>query len=1262
MSIKPVTFDHAIGQNTQRIASRTSALEAEPTHASEIATPLDTAKMLTQAGTVVPLNQRGAPTSDGIFTVGDAAVKTATTKKSAIASSWGFVSISIGILGLLGSFLGATSVAQAHSNGHGHGHHKDHPSYHHQDHDGSAHEHAGSGQCYKGFEYNIDATGIRGGHHITFGLSGLKELDSPDVHVDSVVLTLVLEGKRKDLEKAGVAINGINSCGQHGKRLVDLIDDYERLFGKHKDRTKDKFVVSLDLTWLLINSQQHFRGYFEGLLMAKSSLTLSVLGPMKVEVADLKLDGKIYEPCSGGPGPRPAPTASPTPTYTPGPAPDTIIDSVIPAISPTKSTTMSISFSSNRPPASFMCSLDGGPEELCSSPRIYSGVGNGTHTFKVVAVAPSGHRDPDGATYTWVVDTIPPDVIISSIVPADSVTNSSSMTLEFSSSETSQYQCAIDGGEYTQCTSPLKVTGFGEAEHEIDIIGTDAAGNTSLAPARHRWRVDLTPPQALITQVEPAGAVTSSAKAVFYFGANESSRFECSLDGEVFTSCVSPLELNALADGQHSFSVRAIDVAANVSLPASYNWAIDRTPPEIALGNIVPAAGPTNSRNISAEFTANEAASFRCSFDGAESVACNSPFTATVEAEGAHVMVIEAIDLAGNHAEPVSLEWTMDFTSPQISFGVISPSASSYVNSQSLTVFVNATEPVHYRARLDDVFLGQNISPIVLEGLGEGFHSIVLDAVDYSGNLANTIIHNFTVDLTAPAITLSSAIAEPVTNSTTNSLSFSMSEQGTFECSFNGSLFALCSNPYHVSGLVEGTHVFQVRAIDLAGNASNIASHTWALDTSAAVTTITSFEPSESVIAVTKVSIAFASSEAETRFECALDGGTYAPCSSPASFSGLSDGFHSIQVRSIDAAGNTESVPATRSFTVDTRAPLVTLRALVSARTSSDSASFEFVADEPQTAFECAMDANPYRACVSPITYEGLSEGEHRFSVVGRDSVGNYGVPVSFSWIIDRTAPQTSLVAEQAESSGASIAFTLTSSELGSTFACSLDGQAFQTCTSPVSYSDLSGGAHRFTARAIDAVGNEDLVGATHEFTVAGQLTTTITNVSPSAEITNQTSIDFAFESSDALATFQCSLDGAAATSCVSPMSYSGLANGTHTFLVQAVKGTVIDTVGASHSWAIDTVSPQVLTITVTVTKTTATVNWTTNKPMTTGLYWGLGTDTSNLIPEDSVYKTSHTVKISGLKSNTAYSYKIIGHDQVGNFLLGSRRVFRTLQ
>jgi hypothetical protein len=418
--------------------------------------------------------------------------------------------------------------------------------------------------------------------------------------------------------------------------------------------------------------------------------------------------------------------------------------------------------------------------------------------------------------------------------------------------------------------------------------------------------------------------------------------------------------------------------------------------------------------------------------------------------------------------------------------------------------------------------------------------------------------------------------------------SLSASAFGSFTVSYAILLFvvtlarsySLCTSPKGYSGLSEGPHTFSVRARDSAGNGDPTpATYDWTVDTAAPKTTIDS-GPSGTVGSAS-ASFEFSSDEANSTFECKLDGGAYAACSSPQAYSGLSEGSHTFSVRATDAAGNAETTPSTPAWSVDSGAPETTIDSKPPARTNSNSASFAFSSAEAGSTFECKLDGGAYAACSSPEAYSNLSEGSHTFSVKAADSAGNMdATPDNYMWTVDATAPETAIDSGPSGTVGsASASFAFSSDEAGSTFECGLDG-AFSACSSPKAYSNLAEGLHTFSVRAKDQAGNTDATPGSRTWSVdTGAPETTIDSKPPAR--TNSTSATFAFSSDEAGATFECRLDGAAFSPCASPKAYSGLSEGSHTFFVSATDALGnADATPASDTWTVDTTAPAVEVVT----------------------------------------------------------------------------------
>src|SRR5829696_99740 len=176
-------------------------------------------------------------------------------------------------------------------------------------------------------------------------------------------------------------------------------------------------------------------------------------------------------------------------------------------------------------------------------------------------------------------------------------------------------------------------------------------------------------------------------------------------------------------------------------------------------------------------------------------------------------------------------------------------------------------------------------------------------------------------DTTAPETAIDSGPSGTV-SSASASFGFSSSEAGsTFQCSLDGAAFASCASPKDYTGLSDGSHTFEVKANDAAGNVDGTpATRTWTVntasppDTTAPETTIN--DGPSGTVKQNNATFYFSSNEANSTFECKLDGGAFGACSSPKKYTGLANGSHTFSVRATDAASNTDATPATRTWTV----------------------------------------------------------------------------------------------------------------------------------------------------------------------------------------------------------------------------------------------------------------------------------------------------------------------------------------------------------
>jgi chitodextrinase len=264
------------------------------------------------------------------------------------------------------------------------------------------------------------------------------------------------------------------------------------------------------------------------------------------------------------------------------------------------------------------------------------------------------------------VDNTPPDTSITSGPTGTVGSNSASFT--FTSTETgSTFACKLDGAVFSACTSPASYSNLSSAAHTFQVRATDAAGNTDATPASQSWTVDATPPDTTIT-AGPTGSDKSSTASFSFTATKPGSTFTCSLDGPVFSACSSPVTYNSLANGSHTFQVRATDPIGNVDpTPASRTWTVDSTAPT-GVAITTPSAGSTvtgNKVTISASASDNIGVTVvNFYLDGALMNTDNSaPFSITWNTNNVskttHNLFVRAFDAAGNMTQSSTITVTV---------------------------------------------------------------------------------------------------------------------------------------------------------------------------------------------------------------------------------------------------------------------------------------------------------------------------------------------------------------------------------------------------------------------------------------------------------------------------------------------------------------------------------------------------------------------------------------------------------------------------
>lgn len=234
-----------------------------------------------------------------------------------------------------------------------------------------------------------------------------------------------------------------------------------------------------------------------------------------------------------------------------------------------------------------------------------------------------------------------------------------------------------------------------------------------------------------------ADTTVSGDGPTFTFASTEpGATFECAVDGGAWTACASPHTVR-VADGPHTFSVRAIDAAGNAdTTPATKAFDVDTSGIETLIG-----AGPeglTNDPTPTYSFgSESKGATFECRVRS-EWAPCVSPFTLPKLGNGSYVFEVRGVVGARKDGSPARRAFTVDADAPETTL-TGGPAEGETTNLRS-PVFTYASEPgATFECRVDPVTKAgvelvawDTCGPI--PALKGGPHTFEVRAVDAAGN------------------------------------------------------------------------------------------------------------------------------------------------------------------------------------------------------------------------------------------------------------------------------------------------------------------------------------------------------------------------------------------------------------------------------------------------------------------------------------------------------------------------------------------------
>jgi hypothetical protein len=243
--------------------------------------------------------------------------------------------------------------------------------------------------------------------------------------------------------------------------------------------------------------------------------------------------------------------------------------------------------------------------------------------------------------------------------------------------------------------------------------------------------------------------LSNSNSASLVFTGKQQSTFTCLLDGAPLLPCSSPVALIGLGEGEHSFSVRQIDVTGRTSPAVTFNWTVDTTAPMAPVFEQTPPAA-TSSRSLTARFGGEQGGSFECRAAAENWQECTSPRNFISLPDDDYWLEVRQRDEAGNTGPVSRIKWTVDTIRPAPP--TLSGLPPGTVRSTIAIASIGGEPGGRYECRLNGNAWTACQARFEMAGLSHGSQRLETRQIDEAGNTGEVATAEWAVDTIAPRL------------------------------------------------------------------------------------------------------------------------------------------------------------------------------------------------------------------------------------------------------------------------------------------------------------------------------------------------------------------------------------------------------------------------------------------------------------------------------------------------------------------------------